>query len=233
VTELSPSRLVLWDIDHTLVNVGGISRTLYERAFSAVTGGQLRALADPTGRTERAILAETLALHGLDPTDELDDFYAALTVAANELREEMRASGRALPGSAEAVKALAEVGAIQSVVAGNIRGVAVVKLQAFGLDGQLDMDIGGYGSDGDTRPPLIRAALARAEAKYGRAFAPADVVVIGDTPLDVVGAHQVGVAVVGVASGSSSLVELRAAGADAVVPDLTDTDRLLALVLGT
>jgi phosphoglycolate phosphatase len=111
--------------------------------------------------------------------------------------------------------------------------VAVVKLQAFGLDGQLDMDIGGYGSDGDTQPPLIRAALARAEAKYGRAFAPADVVVIGDTPLDVVGAHEVGVAVVGVASGSSSVSDLRAAGADAVVPDLTDTDRLLALVLGT
>jgi len=227
-----PRRLVLWDVDHTLVDGGGLGQTLYERAFRAVTGQPLQELATMTGRTDRAIIAETLALHGFDPVRLLDDFYAALAAAAQDLRDDIQARGRALPGAGRAIEAIARTGTVQTVVTGNLRSIAEIKLAAVGLADQLDLDIGGYGSDGDTRPPLIRAAISRAEATYGCRFAPKHVVVIGDTPLDIAAAHEVGVAVVAVATGGSTVSDLRVAGGEAALPDLTVTDDVLRLVLG-
>ncbi len=87
--------LVLWDIDHTLVTIGTVSREVYEMAFAEVVGLPLRELADMAGRTERAILTETLALHGIpNPDNKFDDFYAALAKAANRLRGRMGIAGR-------------------------------------------------------------------------------------------------------------------------------------------
>ncbi|MCA1603506.1 MAG: HAD hydrolase-like protein, partial [Acidobacteria bacterium] len=96
----------------------------------------------------------------------------------------------------------------------------------------LDLDVGGYGADGDTRPPLIRQAWQRAQRKYSRTFHPELVVVIGDTPLDVAAAHEVGVRAVGVATGSSTVDELTTPNADAVLPDLTDTSAIVQAVYG-
>jgi phosphoglycolate phosphatase-like HAD superfamily hydrolase len=75
-------------------------------------------------------------------------------------------------------------------------------------------------------------AIKRAEAKYGVAFTPSRVVVVGDTPHDVQGAHDAGVRAVGVATGASSTDDLLSAGADAVLPDLTDVAALRIAVFG-
>lgn len=225
--------LILWDIDHTLVDIGSVSRAIYERAFAAVTGQPLRKLADMTGRTERAILIDTLALHGLsDPSDMFDDFYSALADAANGLRDQMRAKGRRLPGAAEAIAALAGEGIVQAVVTGNIKPIAVTKLDVFDLTEHIDFEVGGYGADGDTRQPLIQRAWERAERKYKVSFRPERIVVIGDTPLDVSAAHEVGIHAVGVAAGGSTVDDLKAAKAEAVVPDLVDVRALRAAVFG-
>lgn len=158
--------LILWDIDHTLVTIGEVSREIYEMAFEEVAGQPLRELADMTGRTERAILAETLALHGiLDPEGKFDECYAALTRAADKLRERMRTAGFRLPGAGEAIATLAKRNVVQSVVTGNLRPIAVTKLEVFELAERLDLEVGGYGSDGDTRPPLVRLAWQRAQRK--------------------------------------------------------------------
>ncbi len=225
--------LVLWDIDHTLVTIGGVSREIYEIAFEEVVGQPLRELANMTGRTERAILAETLALHGVsNPESKFDDFYAALAGAADKLRERMRTAGRRLPGTVEAIAALAKHNVVQSVVTGNLEPIAVTKLQVFELAERLDFEVGGYGSDGDTRPPLIHRAWRRARDKYGQTFEPDRVVVISDTPLDVSAAHEIGVRAVGVATGDSTGDELAAAHASAVLPDLTDTAAVIRAVYG-
>lgn len=225
--------LILWDVDHTLVTIGEVSREIYELAFEEVVGQPLRELADMTGRTERAILAETLVLHNVsDPESKFDQCYAALARAADKLRERMRTAGRRLPGAAEALAALAEHNLVQTAVTGNLEPIAVTKLEVFKLAEHLDFEVGGYGSDGDTRPPLIRQAWQRAERKYGQGFRPERVVVIGDTPLDMAAAHEVGVRAVGVATGSSTADELAAAHADAVLPDLTDTAAVVHAVCG-
>ncbi|HEU0087871.1 MAG TPA: haloacid dehalogenase-like hydrolase [Pseudonocardiaceae bacterium] len=230
-TSLQESVLIFWDIDHTLLTIGNVSREIYEAAFEEVVGQPLRELADMTGRTERAILAETLALHGVsDPERKFDDCYTALARAADKLRERMAAAGRRLPGAAEAIAALTKHNVVQSVVTGNLKPVAVTKLEVFELAEYFDFEVGGYGSDGDTRPPLIRQAWQRAQRKYGLAFHPDRVVVIGDTPLDMAAAREVGVRAVGVATGGSTLDELIAVQANAVLPDLTDTEAVIQAV---
>ena len=232
-TNLHQSALILWDIDHTLVTIGEVSREIYEIAFEEVIGKPLRDLADMTGRTERAILAETLALHDVsNPESKFDECFAALARAANKLRARMRTAGRRLPGAAEALAALAKRNLVQSVVTGNLEPIAITKLEVFGLAEWLDLEVGGYGSDGDTRPPLIRQAWQRAERKYHQTFEPDRVVVIGDTPVDVAAAHEVGVRAVSVATGDSTVDTLASAHASIVLSDLTDTAAVMRAVYG-
>ncbi|MGH3868496.1 MAG: HAD family hydrolase [Pseudonocardiaceae bacterium] len=216
--------LALWDIDHTLVTIGQVSHEIYERALEEIIGYPPRELADMTGRTEQAIFADTLTLHGVaNPGSKFDDFCMALTKAGDQLRERMRTIGHQLPGAKDALIALMKRNVVQTVATGNIKPIAVTKLEVFDLSEYIDFEVGGHGSDGDTRPPLILQAWQRAEHKYGQIFDADRVVAIGDTPLDVAAAREVGVRAIGVATGSSTMEDLMAAQADIVLPDMTDT----------
>lgn len=225
--------LILWDIDHTLLEISGVSREIYARAFQLVAGRPMRELANMTGRTERAIIIETLRQNGIvEPEPLLPAFYEALGEAAHQLQDRMRGAGRRLPGAQEAIAALVAEGVVQSVVTGNLHSIAQTKLAAFELTDHLDLEVGGYGDDDSDRAVLVRLAVKRAEAAYDLAFPPGRVIVIGDTPHDVKGAHDAGVRAVAVATGSSTAEDLRAAGADAVLPDLTRPQALRAAVFG-
>jgi len=231
VTSRREPTLILWDIDQTLVSIGTLARRLYEVAFLEVTGQVLGELAEMAGRTERAILADTLELHGVPTTAEtLDALYEALAIAAHDLREDIACEGFALPGASAALRALAGDCVVQSVVTGNLRPLAVLKLEAFNLASYIDFDIGGYGSDSSDRASLIRLAWQRANDKHGIRFRAGRIFVIGDTPHDVRAARAVGVRAVGVASGASSVEELREAGAHTVLPDLRDSAILRTIV---
>lgn len=232
MTRSSRPRLVLWDVDHTLLSVGQVSRELYAQAFELTIGRPPVAVADMAGRTERAIVTDTLALNGVAATEEVfPRFYTALGKAAQDLERRMAQVGRALPGARAAIDALARDGVAQSLVTGNIRPVATAKLAALGLDRTgLDLDTGGYGDHSSDRAALVEWAIARSGEKYGTAFAPREVVVVGDTPHDVRGAHDAGAKAVGVATGRSSRGELLAAGADAAVDSLDDTALFLDLL---
>jgi hypothetical protein len=79
--------LILWDIDHILITIGEVSREIYADVFEEVVGQPLCELASMAGRTERAILAETLALYGfLNPERKFNDVYVALARAADKLQ---------------------------------------------------------------------------------------------------------------------------------------------------
>ncbi|MEU9478647.1 HAD hydrolase-like protein [Streptomyces sp. NPDC048191] len=134
-------------------------------------------------------------------------------------------AGRArAPGAAAVLAALADRGVRQSVVTGNVRAAAEVKLAVFGLDSYLNLDCGAYAEDGERRPELLRAALAHAEV------APEKTVFLGDTPADVAGGQAAGVRVVAVATGRTPTTELRYAGADIVLEGLSDTEHALAAI---
>ena len=141
------------------------------------------------------------------------------------------ARGHALPGAVAALTAVEALGAgaaVQSVLTGNVRPVAEAKLAAFGLDGYLDLAIGAYGEEHEVRAELVHLARDRAAAGYGRDFGGPATVLVGDTPLDVAAAAESGARSVAVATGGSTAAELAAAGADRVLPDLTDTGAFLA-----
>jgi phosphoglycolate phosphatase len=232
---LQPSpRLVFWDIDKTLVDIGGISREIYAAAFEVVTGLVLERMPDMAGKTDRDLIISSLQLRDVpEPERRLTDFYSALADATEARKAEIKERGRCLPGARAAVKQLTVVPRlVQSVVTGNIRPTAQIKLAAFDLADPIDFDIGGYGSDDGERATLVRLALQRARQKYGVAYLPENIFVIGDTPYDIAGAKANGVRAIGVASGSSMVGELEAAGADAVLVSLEDTDILLQLLLG-
>ena len=122
----------------------------------------------------------------------------------------------------------------QSVLTGNIRAVAETKLAALGLRDGLDLCIGAYGEDHEDRIELVHVARRRAAGVHGRsatAFAGTATVVIGNTPLDVSVALSAAARAVGVATGSYTAADLRAAGAHAVLDDLTDTRAVLRALL--
>lgn len=225
--------LVLWDIDLTLLDLRRLGSRWFRRAFVEVTGREVAGLPRFGGRTDRWIARQLLAGVGLEPSDELiARLHDAAVRIAGEGRAEIGELGTVLPGVPDVLGALAALpGVAQTLVTGNLRPIAGYKVDAFGLDRFLDLDIGGYGGTSDRREHLVAEALAGARGKHGAGLAAESVTVVGDTPLDVRAALDNGVRAVGVATGSHSAEELRAAGAHAVLPDLADTPAALAAIL--
>lgn len=219
-----PRLLVLWDVDHTLIETRGVGRAIYDRAFPAATGKPLDKLAKISGRTELDIMAESLKVNGLEASDAaVERLAAALVQGYEDARDELRTTGRMLPGAATTLATLADNPAIyQSVLSGNLRDVARIKLEVFGLDRYLDLDAGAYGDDDPERPKLVAIAQQRAGERTGVAFGNDAAILVGDTPNDVAAGLTAGVRVIGCATGKSSREELREAGADWVVSELAE-----------
>jgi phosphoglycolate phosphatase len=229
--------LVLWDIDYTLVNARGVGSELYTRVFTSRYGRPLPQPGSMAGRTDRAIAREVLALAGLDGLDqELQLFQDALTDTAPAFAARARQVVTALPGAAAALAGLAALapgqGPVQSLLTGNIRPMAEIKLAAAGLTRHLDLEVGSYGDQHEIRAELVAPARAAAAAAYGQDFGGTATVLIGDTPLDVAAALATGARAVGVATGHFSTADLTAAGAHAVLPDLTGTAAVVSAILG-
>jgi len=306
--------LVLWDIDGTLIDAGGVGRDLYNLVFQQLFERSLPACAPMAGRTDRAIILDTLTLAGVsEPRRYVDPFIAGLGEHARSMESAVAQRGQALPGAAEVLATLAAarylagfrgggpggdlVGALrgpggrgggvmaavaaapvavatipglvtvpdpgpvdkrgvrsasaadgrvyQSVLTGNIRALAQVKLTALGLRDGLDLCIGAYGDDHEDRTELVHVARRRAAGVHGAsgtafagtafagtAFAGTATVVIGDTPLDIAAALAADARAIGVATGSYPAADLTAAGAHAVLPSLADTALVLDAIFG-
>lgn len=254
--------LVLWDVDGTLLNAGGIGNDLYETVYAHLFGCSLEAHPPMAGRTDRAIILETLELAGIpQPRRYVDHFIWGLNERAGSVQEAIAARGHALSGAVTALAALAAaqlreavqpalagIGARaghagsagkpgrvrQTVLTGNVRKLAEVKLAALGLKSGLDLCIGAYGDDHEERTELVHVARRRAAAVHGRLPGDFDgpaTVVIGDTPLDIEAALAADARAVGVATGRYRAAQLAAAGAHAVLPDLSDTQLVMETVL--
>jgi phosphoglycolate phosphatase-like HAD superfamily hydrolase len=225
--------LVLWDIDGTLVDSAKLGRDAFFDAFERVTGGPPAQSVPFAGRTDLEIALDLLQRSGLRPDDELlERFGVALEQAMADRLDELRARGRAYPGARESLERLGrEPAVVQSLLTGNIAPNAVVKLRAFGLDALVDFEIGAYGSDHRRRGRLVDVALEKWERKHGTPLTARDVVLVGDTPLDVAAAREGGARAVAVATGPFSPEELSASGADVVLADLRDTRAVVAAVL--
>jgi phosphoglycolate phosphatase-like HAD superfamily hydrolase len=227
---LSIYRLVLWNIDLTLVDVARVSREAYAEAFRQVTGQPLVALPQFSGKGDSEIFFESLALNGVDAgqgeggADELLARYCwELATAFHARRDLLAEQGRLLPGAREAVAATAQLpGVVQSVLTGAIKSNATDKLRAFGLADFFDLDVGGYGSDVYPKGAQLVMSCGRASDKYGARIGPGATVYLADSGRDVEAARISGARCVAVATGRVSAGELRETGADVVLDDLSD-----------
>jgi phosphoglycolate phosphatase len=225
--------LVLWDVDYTLLNAAGLGNRLYQAVFKDMFGRDLAVVAPKAGRTDRAILLDTLTLAGVaEPRAHIDEFLVRLGRQAAAVDGSARIEVRALPGAMTAIAALADAGFRQSVLTGNIRPLAALKLAAAGLGEHLDLDVGAYGDVHEVRAELVPVARRAAREAYRADFSGLSTVLVGDTPLDVAAALAAGARAVGVTTGGFSAAELAAAGAHAVLPGLTGTSLVLAAVTG-
>lgn len=229
-----PFAAYLFDIDGTLVSAGGAGRRAFERAVADRCGPLDGALGGLRldGLTDRLIVRKALEILGLPFDDPFCD--ALLDRYVEHLRTEIHGPGFAvLPGVVEALEALRGRGALVGLCTGNVEAGARLKLGRGGLDRYFDWGAGavcGFAQDGEEREKLVHAALRRAGARLGRPVAAREALVIGDTPRDVDAAHHAGCPVLCVATGRYAEAELRACGADHVVPTLEHPDALRILL---
>ena len=230
------ARLVLWDIDGTLLRGGGVARDVFDQAVTAVLGrhpGDHRIRMG--GKTDPQIALEILAFAALEDAEAeahlpavLEALERGLATAADELRR----GGYVLPGVPEVLQALdADPSVRSTVLTGNTQANALVKLAAFDLTPWVDVEIGAFGSDDADRTALVPIALERARRLRELDPAPEDVWVVGDTERDLACARAAGVRCALVATGHRSLDELRDTDADAVLDDLADVDAVVKLLL--
>jgi phosphoglycolate phosphatase len=225
------ARLVLFDIDGTLLLTGGAGMRGMNRAFEETfrVKGAFDGIPMP-GRTDSIILADALARLSLETAgDALERFrerYYAF------LREEIERPGPGkgvLPGVQPLLDALhARPDVFLAVLSGNFSGAARIKLEYFGLDRYFAC--GAYGEDATDRNALVEIAVGRARSAGAPPVGPRDVIVVGDTPLDVACAVAAGARSVAVATGGYSVDALRRSGAEVVFATFRDTGAFLRVL---
>jgi phosphoglycolate phosphatase-like HAD superfamily hydrolase len=227
-------KLILFDIDGTLVLTGGAGLRAMTRAFSEVfgVGNGFEGIA-MNGRTDRWIIGQMAALHGID-CDEAT-FRQFRDTYVSHLTTEVHQPGPrkgVMPGVRPLLDMLqARSDAFLALLTGNFEAGARVKLEYFDL--WKYFRCGAFGDHAQERNGLLGTALDRVRACGGPHVSPADVVIVGDTPLDVAVAAAGGARSVAVATGTHDIEALRASGADVALQDLSDAPCVLsALGLG-
>jgi phosphoglycolate phosphatase len=217
-------RVLLFDIDGTLIRSGGAGKAAMEAGLQSAFGvTEILDRVPYSGRTDTGICRDLLATHDLEPSDANVERLKAAYLAhlPGSLR---RKGGTILPGIAEALKR-ERPGATVGLLTGNIRAGAEIKLRHFGLWDYFPF--GGFSDGLDDRDDVARRALNEAARHVGRTIDPQDVWVIGDTPLDVKCARAIGAKAVVVQTGWHCRDELVACGPDHLLPDFTHAGELL------
>ncbi|HLZ44119.1 MAG TPA: HAD family hydrolase [Gemmatimonadales bacterium] len=228
-------RLILFDIDGTLLWTNGAGRRAIHRALldEMGTAGPIEGYRFD-GKTDPQIVRELLALAGHPECDSEDRITAVCRRYVDLLTAELAKPTQATklyPGIKDLLDALepyeSDGRAMVGLLTGNVQHGAALKLRSAGLD-PARFTVGAFGSDSHRRADLPAVAARRAAERTGRRFTGDDLVVVGDTPDDVACARPMGARTVAVATGFFALPALRAAGATHVFEDLSDTQAVLA-----
>jgi phosphoglycolate phosphatase len=228
-------KVVLFDIDGTLLWTDGAGRRAVHRALQDIFGAQPPDGHEFDGKTDPQIVRELMRLAGVadDTIDaRLPDALARYVALLGEELGHADHSDKTYPGIGALLDALeARDDVLLGLLTGNVYEGALAKLAAVGL-AHHRFRIGAFGSDHADRPALPAIARGRAEALLGHAVAGEDVIVIGDTPADMTCGEGIGARAIGVATGRYSVNDLRACDAAAVFPDLSDTTAVMRVIFG-
>ncbi len=222
------SRLLLFDVDNTLLWSGGAGGKAMGLAFRDLFGiDDAFGRVEFSGRTDRYILTTALRQHGIDGNfDEhqarfLERYYTHLP---QTLRERQ---GKLMPGFPALLDDLSGRPDIRlGLATGNFSRAAQLKLAHYGIDGYFRG--GGFGEESEDRAVIVRRVIER----LGEGLPSAEAVVIGDTPHDISSAKANGAVAVGVATGGHSVEQLKESGADFVFQDFSDWRSAVATLTG-
>lgn len=217
-------KLVLFDIDGTLIGSGGAGRRALELAFRDVLHLETSLAGIPmAGRTDIQIIKDSLAKHSRSSGDGL--ISSILDSYLGHLQTEVELA-HLKPGVNELLKRLALMSGIgMGLLTGNVKEGAMIKLAPFDL--WRYFSFGAFGSDSEDRDMLLPVAVRRFRELTGKEVDYCSCVVMGDTPWDVRAARPYGALTVAVASGPYSIRQLKEARADLVMNDLTDREFFL------
>ena len=225
--------LLLFDIDGTLLLSGRAGLRAMTRAFAQAFGiADAFASASFSGRTDSFLVSHALTAAGLPDTVEHHTRFrdAYLPLLAEEIEHPGTGHKGLMPGARELLDALGEYDHLQvALLTGNYRDAAEIKLTYFELWEFFEW--GAFSDDSADRNALVPIARQRAGTYDVPAEALKRVIVIGDTPYDIECARVGGAQSIAVATGGHTVEELRAAGADIVLADLSDTAKVLALLI--
>ncbi len=215
-------RILLFDIDGTLVSTGGAGAAAWKQAFQELHGvpADIGQYTD-AGMTDPDVGAKTFeAVLDRKPTPH--ELAQLLQRRLEHLPEAVAQSRnyRVLPGVPERLRQLSRDGHLLGLITGNGDGAAHIKLQRGDLNRWFTF--GAYASAGVDRAGIVRRAVERGEAMLGRDLSNEEILVIGDTPLDVDAAHAVGCTAIAVATGHFDRAGLEKAGADHVLETLEE-----------
>jgi phosphoglycolate phosphatase-like HAD superfamily hydrolase len=226
--------VLLFDIDGTLVTTGGVGRRALERVFEELYGrsNALSAIR-LDGMTDPSIVKGGLAAIGAEVSaaaiERVLETY--VRILEDEVAKADPARYRLHRGMAEALERAASTANVAlGLGTGNIREGARLKLNKVGVYDRFTF--GGFGSDHEDRPTLIRRGAERGAAQLGAELSTCRVVIVGDTPKDVAAAQAMGAESIGVGTGSFRPPDLMAVGATAAFHDLGEPGAVEALLFG-
>jgi len=221
-------KLVLFDIDNTLLWSGGAGGRAMNIAFRDMFGiDDGFARVEFNGRTDRSIFAEGLREHRIRGEGEallrefMERYFSTLPGTLSEM------PGRLMPGFPQLLQTLQrrpDVGL--GLATGNFRRSGYLKLAYYGVDGFFPN--GGFGEESEQRVEIVRLAVQR----LAPGLEMADVIVVGDTPHDVDSALACGAVAVGVATGRHSVDDLKACGSHQVFADFADWEGVAVRLAG-
>jgi phosphoglycolate phosphatase-like HAD superfamily hydrolase len=217
-------RLVLFDIDGTLLHTGGVGIKAFARAFESefeIPDGTARMKF--SGRTDVSLVREVFTLHQVEPSPgNFERFFGAYVGWLRQMIVDCH--GGACNGVLEFHQAVLNQTdpPLIGLLTGNIKAGARIKLERFNLWEKFAF--GGFADDHEHRDKIAAVAHQRGGERFGRQLRGEEVLVIGDTPLDIRCARAIGAKVIAVATGGASLEELTQHQPDWAVPDLSHVD---------
>ena len=224
---MNGKRLLLFDVDGTLLSSGPRGKRIFAAALTEVFGtcGDIESFRFE-GKLDPMIVSELIEGAGVAPEVVREGLERALELNLDALEAEFERSGGPTlkPGVVPLLDALeGEGSAVRALLTGNVERGARVKLTAAGLWHRFTFGV--WGSEGARRDDLGPVALARAREVTGREFRGEECVIIGDSRHDVACGLALGARVVAVATGLTRAEDLARAGAHVVLPDLSDLDK--------
>ena len=226
-------KMILFDIDGTLLHTGGCGRIAFEKAFEELFGvGDAWGDLIPDGKTDPVIIEEITARTLKRPLNRSE--YEALCERYHfyfRIEIQNPPQFRLMPGVERLLGALANEPALfLGVATGNFEEAAWMKLERGNLKNYFKF--GGFASDSADRTELTEKAIGRGEKMMGRETDRKEVFLIGDTPLDVAVGRKLGLKTVGVATGRTSREEFLSLGAQYALENFENTRALLELLCG-